>query len=135
MCNTLQRVGGILFLATVLISSLLLLRWFYYMSAITCGSSIVLLALFYFPPNYQQLHTLTPKREQFKKIDFVGLVLFSGGILLFMLGLCKSSELTMYHFSDNPSSLGWIVISLGVWPWTWAYHCWSWRHYCICSLW
>lgn len=61
------------------------------MNIITCGLSIVLFALFYFPPNYHQLHTRTSKREQLKKIDFVGLVLFSGGVVLFMLGLCKSS--------------------------------------------
>ncbi|KAF4625847.1 hypothetical protein G7Y89_g12321 [Cudoniella acicularis] len=62
-------------------------RWFYYLNIICCGASIILFTLFYFPPNYQQLHTRTSKREQFKKIDYVGMVLFTAGVILFMLGL------------------------------------------------
>ena len=49
-------------------------RWFYYIDIMTCGISIILFAFFYFPPNYHQLHTRTSKREQFKKIDYVGIV-------------------------------------------------------------
>jgi MFS family permease len=49
-------------------------RWFYYLNIMTCGISIILFLCFYFPPNYHQLHTRISKREQFKKIDYLGIV-------------------------------------------------------------
>lgn len=63
-------------------------RWNYYLNCITCGLSAILFALFYFPPGYNQLHKGRSRWEQVKKLDYVGLVLYSGGLVLVLLGLC-----------------------------------------------
>ncbi|KAI9729356.1 MAG: hypothetical protein M1834_006879 [Cirrosporium novae-zelandiae] len=62
-------------------------RWYYYLEAITCGISVILFGLFYFPPNFNQLTPNTSKRAELKKLDYVGLVLYSGGLTLVLLGL------------------------------------------------
>jgi MFS family permease len=62
-------------------------RWSYYLDIIVAGSAVVLFFFFYHPPNFHLLHTNRNKMQQFKRQDFVGLVLFTGGLLLFIMGL------------------------------------------------
>ncbi|KAJ9310837.1 hypothetical protein DTO271D3_8880 [Paecilomyces variotii] len=62
-------------------------RWNYYLNCITCGLSAILFALFYFPPGYDQLHKGKSRWEQVKKLDYLGLVLYSAGLVLVLLGL------------------------------------------------
>jgi MFS family permease len=64
-------------------------RWNYYLSCITSGLSAILFILFYFPPGYSQLHDNEPRWGQVRKLDYGGLVLYSGGLVLVLLGLCK----------------------------------------------
>lgn len=64
-------------------------RWNYYLNCITCGLSAILFTLFYFPPGYNQLNKGKSRWEQVKKLDYVGLVLYSAGLVLLLLGLCR----------------------------------------------
>lgn len=66
-------------------------RWFYYLSIIFAGIALILFVLFYFPPNFQQLHPTTTKRTEVKKLDYGGLVLYTGGLLILLIGLCRYS--------------------------------------------
>lgn len=66
-------------------------RWNYYLNVISCGLSALLFLFFYFPPGYSQLQRNVSRWEQVKKMDYVGFVLYSGGLVLVMLGLCKYS--------------------------------------------
>ncbi|KAL1986822.1 hypothetical protein VTN96DRAFT_5475 [Rasamsonia emersonii] len=62
-------------------------RWNYYLNVISCGLSALLFLFFYFPPGYSQLQRNVSRWEQVKKMDYVGFVLYSGGLVLVMLGL------------------------------------------------
>lgn len=63
-------------------------RWSYYIGIICNALSLVLYQFFYHPPKYDQLHVGgKTKWQQFKDLDFVGLLLFLGGIILFLVGL------------------------------------------------
>ena len=64
-------------------------RWSYYLNIITCASSAVLFLFFYFPPGYEQLHRNQRRWDEVKKLDYGGLVLYSSGLVLVLLGLCK----------------------------------------------
>jgi MFS family permease len=62
-------------------------RWSYYLDIIVAGLAVVLFFFFYHPPNFHLLHTNRSKMQQFKRQDFVGFVLFVGGLCLFIMGL------------------------------------------------
>ncbi|KAI9718535.1 MAG: hypothetical protein M1812_003986 [Candelaria pacifica] len=62
-------------------------RWFYYLSTICAGVSLILFILFYFPPNFQQIHRTSTKRTELKKLDYGGLIMYTGGFIILLLGL------------------------------------------------
>ena len=62
-------------------------RWCYYLNLITSCLCVLLYVFFYHPPRFHLLHTKHSKWEEFKRIDFGGLVLFTAGLLLLLLGL------------------------------------------------
>lgn len=62
-------------------------RWNYYFGIILNGLATVLWVTCYFPPRFTDLHQGRSRKQQLLKIDFVGIVLFSAGLLLFLLGL------------------------------------------------
>ena len=66
-------------------------RWSFYLDIIVAGLATLLFFLFYHPPNFQLLHKNRSKMEQLKRMDFVGLVLFSGGLATFLIGLSWGS--------------------------------------------
>lgn len=52
------------------------------------GPTIILQLIFYHPPNFKQLHGNTRSmREEFRRIDFVGMFLLVSGLALFLLGV------------------------------------------------
>ena len=56
--------------------------------------ALMLILIFYWPPGFIGLHPNGKSRiEQFKELDFVGLVLFGGGLTTFLVGV---------SFGDNP---------------------------------
>lgn len=66
-------------------------RWSYYLDIIVAGLAVLLFYFFYHPPHFQLLHKNRSRMEQVKRLDFVGLVLFSGGLSVFLIGLAWGS--------------------------------------------
>lgn len=66
-------------------------RWAYYLNIITCGLSVILLVFCYFPPGWNLKREGESKINALKKFDCFGFVLYAGGLLLVLLGLCESS--------------------------------------------
>ena len=64
-------------------------RWNYYLTIITCGISAVLFLFFYFPPGYKQIQRGQNRWAELKKLDYIGIVLYSAGLVLILLGLCE----------------------------------------------
>ncbi|KIX06645.1 uncharacterized protein Z518_04621 [Rhinocladiella mackenziei CBS 650.93] len=62
-------------------------RWCYYMASISYGIGIVLLILFYWPPSFDHLHKRHRRMELIKDFDYIGLILFAAGMVLFALGV------------------------------------------------
>jgi MFS family permease len=62
-------------------------RWSFYLDIIVAGLAVILFYFFYHPPTFQHLHKNRSRMEQVKRMDFVGLVLFSGGLATFLIGL------------------------------------------------
>ena len=62
-------------------------RWSYYIGIILSGITLVLYQLLYHPPTFKQLHVGKTRWQQTKKLDFVGILLFVIGWVLFLIGL------------------------------------------------
>ncbi|CAK7202848.1 hypothetical protein SEUCBS139899_005575 [Sporothrix eucalyptigena] len=62
-------------------------RWCYYLNLISSAISVILYVLFYHPPRFNLLHTKRSRWNEFKHLDFGGLILFTGGLVLLLLGL------------------------------------------------
>ena len=63
-------------------------RWTFYLGIIANGVALVLTTIFYWPPGFIGLHPEGKSRlEQFKELDFIGLLLFGGGLTSFLLGV------------------------------------------------
>jgi MFS family permease len=62
-------------------------RWSYYLNIIITGFTCILLFVFYHPPTFGMLHTKHTKRDIVKMIDFGGVVLLTGGLILFLIGI------------------------------------------------
>jgi MFS family permease len=61
-------------------------RWCYYLLIITNAVSTLCYFFFYHPPTFHML-TKESRWQQVKKIDYIGLFLFTGGLVVFLLGL------------------------------------------------
>ncbi|KAJ5908730.1 hypothetical protein N7495_001412 [Penicillium taxi] len=61
-------------------------RWNYYLNIITCGLSLILFILCYFPPGWEAKRN-SNKFDELKSFDFVGLALYGAGLVLLLLGL------------------------------------------------
>ncbi|OAL37367.1 hypothetical protein AYO20_03216 [Fonsecaea nubica] len=62
-------------------------RWTFYIGAIANGWAFLLITIFYWPPGFVGLHPGKTRFQQFKELDFLGLVLFGGGLTCFLLGI------------------------------------------------
>ncbi|KAI9809979.1 MAG: hypothetical protein M1827_006746 [Pycnora praestabilis] len=62
-------------------------RWCYYLMIIVNALSGICFFLFYHPPTFHMKFGARSKMEQLKNLDYVGIVLFSGGLLVFLLGI------------------------------------------------
>ena len=84
-------------------------RGIYYMFIAINVAAAVTFWLFYYPPNFDIKHSrdkLT-KMQIIKDFDYVGLVLFSGGLLVFLLGLQWGGGL-------HPWNSSWVIASIVV---------------------
>ncbi|KAK5047700.1 hypothetical protein LTR84_006365 [Exophiala bonariae] len=63
-------------------------RWTFYLGIIINALALLLVVVFYWPPDFVELHPEGKTRfGQFKELDFVGLLLFGGGLTSFLLGI------------------------------------------------
>lgn len=62
-------------------------RWAYYINLMTCGISVVLFYFFYHPPTYRMLHRGKSMRQELWRLDYVGLVMYCGGLIMLLLGI------------------------------------------------
>ncbi|KAI1614121.1 fungal trichothecene efflux pump [Exophiala viscosa] len=63
-------------------------RWTYYASLILNVVALILILVFYWPPDFLGLHPQgKTQRQQFLELDFVGLLLFGGGLTVFLVGI------------------------------------------------
>ncbi|KAJ5697826.1 hypothetical protein N7488_011510 [Penicillium malachiteum] len=62
-------------------------RWAYYLNIIISGFTVLCFYLFYHPPDFRLLHMDRSMWEQCKRQDDVGFILFTGGLLLFIMGV------------------------------------------------
>ena len=61
-------------------------RWSYYINLILTGLAISLAVAFYHPPVFEQLHTKASKRNVLIHLDYIGILMFIAGMVLFLLG-------------------------------------------------
>lgn len=63
-------------------------RWSYFLGIIINSVALIFFLFFYWPPTYDHLHVNGKTRlEQIKTIDYIGIFLFTAGIVLFLLGI------------------------------------------------
>lgn len=62
-------------------------RWCYILGIILIALAAILLFFFYHPPNFDMLHEKKSKKQQMSELDYVGMVLWTSGLTLFLLGL------------------------------------------------
>ncbi|KAK7894811.1 hypothetical protein LTR67_005550 [Exophiala xenobiotica] len=63
-------------------------RWTLYVGILSNGVALILVGIFYWPPGFVGLHPEGKSRlQQFKELDFVGLILFGGGLTSFLFGV------------------------------------------------
>ncbi|KIW90838.1 uncharacterized protein Z519_08621 [Cladophialophora bantiana CBS 173.52] len=62
-------------------------RWIYYLPAIMAGLAFILLFFFYHPPDFRLLHRNQTKWQALARIDWVGLGIYLGSIVCFLLGI------------------------------------------------
>ncbi|KEF56795.1 uncharacterized protein A1O9_06985, partial [Exophiala aquamarina CBS 119918] len=63
-------------------------RWTFYLGIIINSLALLLITVWYWPPGFTGLHPEGKSRlTQFKELDFIGLLLFGGGLLSFLLGI------------------------------------------------
>lgn len=49
--------------------------------------------IFYHPPQFEKLHRNRTRWQEVREMDYGGIVLFSGGLILFLLGLSWGGNL------------------------------------------
>ncbi|KAF4339409.1 trichothecene efflux pump [Fusarium beomiforme] len=62
-------------------------RWSYYLGIILSVITLALYQFLYHPPTFAQLHMGKTRMQQTKKLDWIGIPLFTTGCILFLVGL------------------------------------------------
>ena len=69
-------------------------RWVYYVSIIYATVALIGTAVFYFPPPRPRNDYDKSRWQQFLELDFVGIILYAGGLTSFLLGLSWAGTTT-----------------------------------------
>ncbi|KAI0127123.1 fungal trichothecene efflux pump-domain-containing protein [Xylariales sp. AK1849] len=75
-------------------------RWCYYINIIAVGLAVILLSLSYHPPTFQLLHERKSKKEMLKKLDYIGIFMWTAGLTLFLMGISLGG--TIYPWKSAP---------------------------------
>lgn len=95
-------------------------RWNYYLNLIVNSIAAILFFICYHPPSHKELDRTKSLGKKLKEIDYIGVLLFSGGLTSFILGLswggglhpvnpscphsAKNNSLTESSGTPSPSS-------------------------------
>jgi hypothetical protein len=94
----------------------------YYLSIIYAAVCLVGTAIFYFPPARPRKDYEKTRWQEFKELDFIGYILYAGGLTTFLVGLSWAGEAGHAWHSASvvvPIVLGGLVfISTFVYDWT-----------------
>ncbi|KAF2112843.1 siderophore iron transporter [Lophiotrema nucula] len=88
-------------------------RWNYILNLISNTIALVLFYICYHPPTHSQLHEGRSMRQELKELDWGGIVLFTGGLTSFVLGLSWGGGLypwASYHVLV-PLILGFCILT------------------------
>ncbi|KAI1384229.1 putative siderophore iron transporter [Hypoxylon trugodes] len=80
-------------------------RWCYYLNIIVCSVAIVLLFLFYHPPNFDLLHERKTKMQLLKQLDYVGSFLWTAGLTLLLMGVSWGGSIYPWNSAATISSI------------------------------
>ena len=69
-------------------------RWCYYISIIYAGLVLIGTYFSYFPPSHPQGDYERSRWQEFKELDFVGLGLFTAGLVVFLVGIAYLGRTT-----------------------------------------
>jgi MFS family permease len=72
-------------------------RWVFYIMIIVNGVCTICWAVFYHPPTFHMLHRNERVKSVLKKFDYVGFVLFAGGVCVFILGMSWGGSIYRKH--------------------------------------
>lgn len=93
-------------------------RGVYYLVLAINVAALASWALFYWPPTFQMKHGNDSKLQYIKNFDYVGFVLFVGGLLLFLMGLSWGGSLYPWNSAHVIAALtvGFLsLVALGFW--------------------
>lgn len=65
--------------------------------------------VFYFPPKFERLHRNRTRWQEVKELDFGGIILYAGGLILFLLGLSWGGQLYPW---DSSHTLGTLITGI-----------------------
>ncbi|KAB5530376.1 fungal trichothecene efflux pump [Coniochaeta sp. 2T2.1] len=82
-------------------------RWCFYIMIIINALSLVSYIVFYHPPTFDMINKRQSRKAMIKNFDYVGTVLFTGGMVVFLLGLSWGGNL---HPWSSPAVIAPIVI-------------------------
>ncbi|KAF5988510.1 fungal trichothecene efflux pump [Fusarium coicis] len=75
-------------------------RWCYYCPALFSGLAAVIQIFFYFPPDFEMLHTTLSRRSAVKRLDYGGVFIFAGSMTSLMLGISWGGQKYPWHSSE-----------------------------------
>jgi hypothetical protein len=67
-------------------------RWVYYLAIIYAAICLVGTAIFYFPPARPRKDYDKTRWQEFMELDFIGYILYAGGLTVFLIGLSWAGE-------------------------------------------
>lgn len=82
-------------------------RWCFYIMIILNGLSFTSYLIFYHPPTFDKLNARRSRAATMKNFDYIGTLLFTGGMIVFLLGLSWGGNL---HPWSSPAVIAPIVI-------------------------
>ncbi|KAF2168747.1 hypothetical protein M409DRAFT_52771 [Zasmidium cellare ATCC 36951] len=86
-------------------------RSIYYLTLALDAAATLCWLGFYHPPKFEKLHRNRTKMQEIRELDFGGIILYTGGLLLFLLGLSWGGVL---HPWDSGYVLGTLITGIVV---------------------
>ncbi|KAH6681599.1 siderophore iron transporter [Halenospora varia] len=87
-------------------------RWNYYLNLIVNSIAAILFFICYHPPSHKELDRTKSLGKKLKEIDYIGVLLFSGGLTSFILGLSWGGGLHPWNSVSVilPIVLGFVIL-------------------------